>query len=276
MADSTLTTPDAPIPQSPDYSLFSQKAIDVAAFIGGPFAGTLLVSLNYHRLGQTTRRNQAILGGLLATLLLFWILSSIPSSIIEKIPSFAFSVINVGLVHLATSKLLDKRLAHHYESGGKKASNWSTTGFSLLGLCVTIACLLLYLPMINPYDFEGEVTKFGNQKNEIYHPKDLPEKVVADFAVLLTEAEYFNDEYQTTAQIKALPNSYEVSLAFIKDYWNDPELYAYLREFEQTLETELGTNVELYLVDEDLRRTYRESIDNIHIPQALTPKKQIP
>jgi len=66
---------------------YSQGAIAMATFFGGPLAAGILIRENYKKFNDAKNGNRALIIGIISTILLFGFIFLIPESIIEKIPS---------------------------------------------------------------------------------------------------------------------------------------------------------------------------------------------
>src|SRR6266542_2111396 len=51
-------------PPAPTYTLYDSNAVAIASFLGGPIPGTVLMAINYRRLGQARYAALAMLAGL--------------------------------------------------------------------------------------------------------------------------------------------------------------------------------------------------------------------
>jgi hypothetical protein len=66
MINRTMGTSEGVITGRPDYRLFDSSTVALAAFIGGPIAGAILIATNYGRLGKTGKAVAAVVIGLVA------------------------------------------------------------------------------------------------------------------------------------------------------------------------------------------------------------------
>src|ERR1035441_3663863 len=62
-----MDTPQGAITRGPEYRLFDADAVGLAAFICSPLAGTILMAVNYGRLGKVGKGVVAVIFGLIAT-----------------------------------------------------------------------------------------------------------------------------------------------------------------------------------------------------------------
>jgi len=121
--------------------LYSQKAIGIATFFGGPMAAGYLVKKNYQALGQESYAKKAFLIGIVSTLLLFAGIFSIPESIIDKIPNAIIPAIYTGIIYLIVEKLQGQNLKEHLEYGREFNSAWKAAGIGAISMTI----LLLFI-----------------------------------------------------------------------------------------------------------------------------------
>jgi hypothetical protein len=92
---------------------YSQSAIGIATFFGGPLAAGVLVRRNYITLGNDQYGKHALSIGIIATLLIFGLLFSIPEHIIDKIPNFIFPAIYTAIISFVVEKFQGEDLKKH-------------------------------------------------------------------------------------------------------------------------------------------------------------------
>jgi hypothetical protein len=110
----------APPSPPPSYSLFDSVSVAIATLFGSPIAGTILMAVNYHRLGKGGKAVAAVAIGLAATILagLFG----------YRIPTALSSIIAIGLLLLTKScavALQGPAVTQHVSQGGKLGSRWA-------------------------------------------------------------------------------------------------------------------------------------------------------
>lgn len=121
--------------------LYSQKAIGIATFFGGPMAAGYLVKKNYQSLGQESNGKKALLIGIVSTLLLFAGIFSIPESIIDKIPNAIIPAIYTGIIYLIVEKLQGQNFKEHLQDGREFYSVWRAAGIGAISMTI----LLLFI-----------------------------------------------------------------------------------------------------------------------------------
>jgi len=128
-------------PQIPAYKLYDSGAVALASFLGGPVPGTILMALNYRRLG---RPNHAVLAGLAGV-------SALLGAVLlgNLLPQGTATALGVGL-SAATWRTAQTMQGHdidqHVNRGGQIGSKWVGTGIGSIFLCAFLA--LIFLPEI--------------------------------------------------------------------------------------------------------------------------------
>jgi hypothetical protein len=128
-------------PQTPSYKLYDSGAVAIASFLGGPVPGTILMAMNYRRMG---RPNQALLAGLagVSTLLAAVLVGNL-------LPNSVATALGVGLATAtwkAAQALQGPDVDRHVNEGGTLGSRWVASGIGSVFLCAFLA--LVFLPEI--------------------------------------------------------------------------------------------------------------------------------
>jgi len=93
--------------------LYSQKAIGIATFFGGPLAAGILVRRNYINLGKEVYGKHALSIGIISTFLLFVGIFSMPEHIMAKVPNTILPAIYTAIIYLVVEKLQGRELKEH-------------------------------------------------------------------------------------------------------------------------------------------------------------------
>lgn len=118
--------------------LYSQKAIAIATFLGGPLAAGVLIRKNALNLGREKEGLAALIIGIVSTVLLFWGLFQIPEAIIDKIPNFLIPAVYMGIIYLIVEKMHGQILKKHQEENNEFYSNWNAAGIGFV--CAIVLC----------------------------------------------------------------------------------------------------------------------------------------
>lgn len=90
--------------QTKDLTLYSQKAIGIATFTGGPIAVGYLIHVNYLALDKPDEGKKALLISIIATIALLGVIFLVPENIIEKIPNQLLTLMYLGIIYMIVEK----------------------------------------------------------------------------------------------------------------------------------------------------------------------------
>jgi preprotein translocase subunit Sss1 len=112
--------------------LYSQSAIAIATYFGGPLAAGILIRKNSINLGREREGLGALIVGIIGTILLLWGIFQIPDTILDKIPNVLLPTIYTSIIFLIVEKMHGKILKKHKEEKHEFYSIWKATGIGLL------------------------------------------------------------------------------------------------------------------------------------------------
>lgn len=174
-----------------DLKFFTAKAIGIATFIGGPVAAGYLIRENYNSLNEPEKGKKALVIGIIATVLIFTIIFSIPERIIDKIPNFIIPAVYTGGVYLIIEKIHGSILKKHEELNNVFYSGWKAAGVGLISLIIITICIFGYIylatsgPEYDAYDSQMEAF-YKNETETLTFYDDLGIKLDAQLERDLT------------------------------------------------------------------------------------------
>jgi len=116
-----MGTPPRAITRGREYRLFDAGAVGLAAFIASPVAGTILMAVNYVRLGETGRGVLAVTLGMIATalpILIKWNWNTL----LGRLSSFALLTLLIICTWQIAKKVQGKAVEEHTARGGQLGS----------------------------------------------------------------------------------------------------------------------------------------------------------
>lgn len=119
--------------------LYSQRAITIATYFGGPLAAGYLVKKNFEVLDQPDNARKSLIIGIISTILLFAGIFSIPEPIIDKIPQPLIPLIYTAIIYSIVERIQGENLKQHKESGGEFYSGWKAAGVGAIAMIILIA-----------------------------------------------------------------------------------------------------------------------------------------
>lgn len=172
---------------------YSQRAITIATYFGGPLAAGYLVKKNYEALEQPDSARKSLIIGIVSTILIFAGIFSIPEDIIDKIPNALIPLIYTGIIFLIVEKLQGESLKNHKESGGEFYTGWKAAGVGAIAMLILLAGIALAAfiagDLFNPQpDFDAatydkEVAKFVDNENKSIAVFNVIETQTPDYLI---------------------------------------------------------------------------------------------
>ncbi len=127
--------------------LYSQRAIGIATYFGGPLAAGILIRKNFVNLKKEKQGLNALIIGTVSTFVLFAGIFSIPDNIINKIPNALIPLAYTGIIYLVVEAIQGKDLKEFKENNGVFYSGWNAAGIGLISGILIIGgifgCILL-------------------------------------------------------------------------------------------------------------------------------------
>ena len=172
-----------------DVKLYSQRAIGIATFLGGPLAAGYLIRENYVKLGKQEEGNKSFLIGVFATVLLFTAIFLIPDSIIDKIPNQIFPIIYTTIVYVIVEQIHGEILRKHKENGKDFYSAWRATGIGF------ISAIVLMVGIFGMFHFapEGEEIQLYNNGISKFSQNETESLVFYDHLDIKTDDELLKE-----------------------------------------------------------------------------------
>jgi len=153
-----------------DLKFYSQKAIGIATFIGGPLAAGYLIRENYLSLEKPDEGKKSLIIGLISTILLFSGIFMIPESIRDKLPNQILPAIYTGITYLIVEKIHGKTLKQHKENGNEFYSGWKAAGIGFISLIILLIGILGYTYLSIDGEeyvkYDTELAKFTKNETE--------------------------------------------------------------------------------------------------------------
>jgi len=153
-----------------DLKFYSQRAIAIATFIGGPLAAGYLIRENYLTLNKPEEGKKSLIIGIVSTIVLFVVIFMIPEGIIDKIPNQIFPLVYTGIVFMIVDKIQGKTLNQHKEHKNHFFSGWKAAGIGLVSFVIISIGIIGYV-FLSPdgaeyVKYEAEIEKFSKNEAE--------------------------------------------------------------------------------------------------------------
>src|ERR1700730_6966271 len=144
-----MGTPPGVITRGREYRLFDADAVGLAAFICSPLAGTILMAVNYVRLGKIGKGVVAVMLGLIATTVTILIKSNL-----SKPSGSLGSLVLVTLFLICTWQIAKnvqgKAVEEHTTRGGQLGSKSAAFG---VGIATLVGLVVVTGAVVNLYQY---------------------------------------------------------------------------------------------------------------------------
>jgi hypothetical protein len=243
--------PHAPVRQ---YRLFKPTAISLATFLGSPIAGSIVMAINYKRMGRKSTAGKAVALGFLGTVALGALASVLPAGFPAIVPAIA------GLAVMGTlaKALQEDEFRAHVAAGGAVASNWRAAGVAVvvsISLLVMIFAGVFLLDTREDFLFDAREddhrVEFANRQTVVYSGL-ATESDARTLGTSLQEAGFFGEK-KNAKTVLLSRNQSQVVVAFVvqEGAWDKPDVQAAFKTLAgKAARDGLGFPLELELLDQ--------------------------
>jgi len=242
----------------PDYTLFDSRAVALATFLGTAVAGSLLIALNYRRLGRSGAALTAAILGVVATALLLMLVWNLPRGVSSVI---AFGVM-FALKYIAKS-LQGAAVAAHVQNGGALGSQAKAL---LLGGVMLAAIFGAVFLVIYTQDHQPSVV-IGT-KDEVFYSGSATKEQAQALGNALKASGYFGDRGADVLLTKG-KNGTKVQFIIKEGSWKQ---LATVEQFE-IVGQQIATSVGGYPIKVDLLNKERDVQTDSNVGQVVVNEK---
>jgi hypothetical protein len=181
----------------PTHRLFSPMNVGAATFLGTAFAGSILLALNFRRLGRKRAALLSLLAGAAATIVIVVLAVITPDGGHVQI---LFTGINVGLLFgmkRATEAWQGADLAAHQAAGGRVGAGWATAG--VVAGCLALVAAVVFAAVLMEAARFGESIEVG--KSSVYYKDGVTEAEARQVGAVLVAEGYFDDDTEGAVQV---------------------------------------------------------------------------
>ena len=234
--------------QKETVELYSQRAISIATYVGEPLAAGILARQNFINLGKEQLGKNALIIGIISTVLLFAVIFSVPEEIITKVPKALIPLIYTGLIYLIIEKYQGTELKAHKENKKPFYSAWKATGIGVVCMLILLGGIFGYA-FLSPDDFDAKT--FNNGIAEF---KRNEEKALQLFSII----EYSSsDKVINHIDIVGIP-AWEQNLKLLNELDNIEGLYDQFKKQNEILRQYSNLRIETF---ELIKKTVLENTD---------------
>jgi len=121
----------------PTHKLYSDRAIALATFLGGPLTGGYLAAENFKQLGAPRKVKIAWVTGIVAFVIVMGGVILVPG--ISRVPSYIIPLFYTGVTQVLIQRSQGAALKAHVENRGLLYSLWRVALVGLIGAAITLA-----------------------------------------------------------------------------------------------------------------------------------------
>jgi hypothetical protein len=244
-----------PISAAPPFRLFDSTSVAIATLLGSPVAGTLLMGINYQRLGKGGKAAAAMVIGLVATIVAIVFGNFVP---------YTFSsVVAIGLLLTTRScaqVLQGPAVSEHVAQGGKLGSRWAALGIGVAFLAAIFGAIFLvtFVRQIgHPQTMSENAKVIIGTQDTVYYSGSATQQDAKTVGDKLKEIEYFADRGVTVLLSKE-KGHFVVSFVVKEGVWNNSDMVTAFQEIGGELAPVLGTSPIVVRLDDKERNTKKE------------------
>jgi len=131
----------------PEFKLYSDRAVYVGTFIGGPLVAGYLAAENFKQLGEQDKVKYAWLIAIAATIIIFAAIFLIPG--IENVPRLVIPLAYTLVAQLLIKRYQGDAIKAHIEKGGALYSVWRSVLVGIIGLVILVAIVFVIVLSTN-------------------------------------------------------------------------------------------------------------------------------
>jgi hypothetical protein len=235
-----------PTEPPPPYKLFDIPAITLATFLGSPLAGSVLLAVNYHRLGRTKPARLSVIYGILATAALI----ALGMLISDRISGYFTAIIPVIIMNALARSLQGPDLTAHQIRRGPLVSRWTAAGIGA-GFLVLIIGVIFTAVVIQSSLSLGHKLQYSSTE-EIYYRKQATQTDAQTLGDCLKQVGFFGANSTPKSVLLTKDNNGTiVTFIVTMSAWEDPAVGAAFQGVGTVLAAKLGKPLTVRLTDTD-------------------------
>ena len=127
---------------------YSERAVLIGTFFGGPLVAGILVRRNFLNVGNEEHGRLSLLISIAATVIIFGGITLIPESIADRIPNVVIPTIYSAIIYQIVKHVQGDTLKAHKENNGEFYSVWRAVGIGTLCLVAIFMILFVYFMLM--------------------------------------------------------------------------------------------------------------------------------
>ena len=216
-------------PVIPKGKVYTELAVRVGTFLGGPLMAGYLIAENYKTFGETKNVQKTWLISIFVTLSLLT-----ATYFLSELGNMADRIIPISYILIANflvKSLQSQKINNHLNAGGQKYAMGRTIGISLVSLCITLSPII-YIVYLTDFGNivetdhvkENSIKTYGQMKHTISFEKDnITEPEVDRIANTLTNTNFFDEAMQKNIFVKKSEAEYDLYIPTTSGTWNNDD-----------------------------------------------------
>lgn len=199
----------------PTEKIYTEKAIRVGTFLGGPLVAGYFMAENFKVFGDSDKAKKTWIITILATLCIFALIFFVPENILDKIPNIVFPLIYMGIAAYCTKLYQEKLINEHIENGGEQFNWGRTIAISIIGISILLGAVFsTYFLTETANGRLTESTKtYGTIQHQIVYQNNIDENEVDKIAEVFKKTTFFDDALTKYVYLEKINNNYEISIS---------------------------------------------------------------
>jgi hypothetical protein len=229
-----------------EIKLYTEKQMQVAAFLGGPISVGILFYKNFRRLNHEKKGWLALTISILLIVLISISLFANPDGILVRMPRYALPIFYTVSTFLAYRLYMHKLVQQTgKETNIVSANNWKVAGFTLLGVIPTF--VILFTAIWFAPEFSGPYKTYKNDR--IYYGTGITANELDKLAQHMKDFGYFNAGLEYQVKLEKTNGHLEITIPYLSQFWYDIEEMAFIENEAKIMEADFRMPVIVILRD---------------------------
>lgn len=242
----------------PTEKIYSERAISVGTFMGGPLVGGYLMAENFKVFGDSDKVKKTWIISILATIAVFGLIFLIPENI--NIPNVVFPLVYMGITGYLVKVYQEKNINEHTKNGGEQHSWWRIIAISIIGCIVTIAPILgiTFATEAANGNLSESTKHYGAMNHEIVYQNNINENEVDKIAESFTKGFFFDNALTKYVYLEKINKNYEISISCNESVKDNPVAYEPFITLRNEMQKDFPRNKIIFkMVVDDLENVVR-------------------
>lgn len=199
----------------PTEKIYTDKAIRVGTFLGGPLVAGYFMAENFKVFGDSDKVKKTWTITILVTILIFGLIFLVPEQINAKIPNIVFPLLYMAIAAYFTKQYQETQINKHLENGGEQYGWWRTIGISIIGISVLLAAIfsIAFLTETANGGLMESTKTYGAMNHEISYSSNINENEVDKIAEAFEKTTFFDNSITKYVYLEKIDNNYEISIS---------------------------------------------------------------